>query len=253
MKKCIQESDEQLKILKYKIKVSDVHLYLCGFVIIDCKQGLILRICSVASYNPSVYEIDINQEVKKLETQIYKYKFDEGSCAEVMKKFYIKIHELSDKIVHAVDKNIPESIKELISETINIESDKVKIDYVIELVKHDMAEKSAEAKIPENVVNKFESGKFFIKMKPVIDNKKGISVDMLKPHRNILCELVDNREIVQNIVNILFTKGQKYLYTNIVKIVEKNKKYYELTCAITPVIFTKIIVSKGQKVVVKKT
>lgn len=252
MKKSTQESDEQIKLLKYKIKVSDIHLYLCGFVIINCKQDLILRICSVASYNPSVYEIDINQEIKKLETLIYKYKFDEGSCADVMKKFYIKIHELSNKVVDAIDKNMTETIKELLSEAINIEGNKVKIDCVVEPIKYNIIEKSTESEIPENVVNKFECGKFFIKMKPVIDNKKGVSIDTIKPQKNILCELVDEREIVQNIISMLFTRGQKYFYTNIVKIVEKNKKYYELTCAITPVIFTKIVVSKGQKVVVKK-
>lgn len=249
MIKSIQESKKQIKILKYKARLSNMHIYLCGFAIVDCKLNSILRTCSVISYNPAVYEIDINQEVKKIEASIYKYKFDEGSCLEMMKKFYPRLYDMEDKIINAINNDATDKIKELIIRALDIEDNKIKIELIVEFIKD--TDIPTTVSIPENVVNKFEHGKFFIKMRPVVDSKKGVSIETVKVNKNILCELVDNREIVKNVMNVIFPKNQKYFYINVIDIVKKNK-YYELTCAVTPVIFTKIVVSEGQKVVVKK-
>lgn len=255
MKKCIQESEFlNFKILKFKLAWLKKHLYLCGFVIADIKSNSILRTCIVVSYNPAVFEIDISEEIKKIETLIYRYKLEEGNSQDLAKKIVLQLYKTEEKVSEAIQKEKLDVIKEILCKILNIEDDKeYKLHWKVEFLKHEqLIKESLEKSNMDIAINKVSSEKFFIKSKPVRDNKKGITVDKIKPKSELLFELVDTREIAKHIMRILFSKNVKEFYAKVIEIKQVNTKYYEIVSAITPTILTKVIVDKTQKLVVKK-
>ena len=254
MKKFIQENNN-LKMLKYKLANFDQHLYLCGFIIVkyDVKKTF-LRTCCVVSYNPSVFEINLKDDIKKIENVIYRYKFDEGNNASLANKVFFRLYDFEEKIVDAIDKEDFKLIEEQILAALNInEKSRNKIEYLFETLRSEVDFKSEiNYNRIDNVVTNLEQTKFFLKTKPVVDHKKGVYVEKIKTDYNILCEFVDDREISKNIMEILFAKNEKYLYAKITDIKQRNKRYYEVTCCITPMIYTNFIVEKNQKLVIKK-
>ncbi len=253
MKKFTQESDN-LKIAKYKIAILEKHLYLCGFIIIKRNTNSVLRTCCVVSYNPSVFEIDLKSDIKKIENTIYRYKFDEGNNVVLANKLLLKLYSCEEKIVEAIDKEKFEFVIEQIISVFDIkEKNKIKTEYLIDTFSTDVSRKDEinYNRVDNNIVDTYEQKKFFLKTKPVVDYKKGESVEKIKS-KEILCEFVDNREISKNIMRVLFPKDEKYLYAKVVDVKQRNKRYYEITCFITPMIYTSFIVDKTQRLVVKK-
>ncbi len=243
----------EFKALKYKLMIPNKHLYSCGFILLNDKTKNIERMCCVISYNPAVFEIDVKQNIEKIESVVYKYKFDEGCCSDLTKKLYVCFHDLEKQLITIIEKEIDEEMKRLLIEILDKGNTTVKFDCFIERLKYTISDVSDYSKIESNV-NKFSGSKFFIKAKPVIDNKKGISIAKIKPKNEILCELTDNREIVKHIMRILFSKDkdEKKFYAEIVDINKRNERYYEITCYLTQIIFTKIIIEKNQKIIIKK-
>jgi hypothetical protein len=252
MKKFIQENDN-LKIAKYKIAILEKHLYLCGFIIIKKNTDSILRTCCVVSYNPSVFEIDLKEDIKKIENVIYRYKFDGGNDAGLANKLFLKLYSCEEKIVESIDKENFDFVIEQIISVFNIEEkNKIKTEYFIDVFKPNVGRgDEINYNTVDNVVNTLEQKKFFLKTKPVFDHKKGETVEKIRS-KEILCEFVDNREISKSIMRILFAKNEKYLYAKVVDVKQRNKRYYEITCFITPMIYTSFIVDKTQRLVVKK-
>mgnify|MGYP001772888635 CR=1 FL=1 len=242
------------KVLKYKLAINNRHLYSCGFILLNSKTKSVERICCVVSYNPAIFEVDVKQDIDKIETIVYKSKFDEGCCSELTRKLYVSFHNLEEKISSVIENESEEAIKNLLIESLNIDDrQNIRFEYSVENLKYNIEDTSDYSRI-ETDANKFSSNKFFIKAKPVIENKKGVSIEKLKLKNEILCELTDNREIVKYIMRILFAKDkdEKRFYARIIEINKKNERYYEIICSLTPIILTKIIVEKTKKLVVKK-
>jgi hypothetical protein len=132
MKKSIQESDN-LTVLKYKIAVLNEHLYLCGFIISKEDTKNILRTCCVVSCNPAVFEIDLKNNIKTLENEIYRYKFDEGNNIKLANKIFFKLYDCEEKVVEAISKKDFGFIQEQILTELNLDKkDKIKTEYVVE-------------------------------------------------------------------------------------------------------------------------
>jgi len=254
MKKFIQESDN-LKVLKYKIAVLNEHLYLCGFIVVKENMKGILRTCCVVSYNPAVFEINLKNDIKKVENEIYRYKFDDGNNPNLANKIFFKLYSCEEKIVSAIIKEDFDFILDqiLLELAINKKCSRIKTEYLIELLKSEIDIKSdINYNSLDKMVASVEQQKFFVKTKPVIDRKKGVPVEKIKPSYEILCEFMDNRIIARNIIKILFSEKEKFFYTKVLDIKQKKKGYYEITSCITPMIYTSFIVNETQKLVVKK-
>jgi len=251
MKKSIQESDN-LTVLKYKIAVLNEHLYLCGFIISKEDTKNILRTCCVVSCNPAVFEIDLKNNIKTLENEIYRYKFDEGNNIKLANKIFFKLYDCEEKVVEAISKKDFGFIQEQILTELNLDKkDKIKAEYVVESLNLEVRSEINYKSI-DNVVSTLDKQKFFIKTKPVIDRKKGVSVEKIKPNCEILCEFVDNRVISKNIMKILFSEKEKFLYAKVVEVNQRKKGYYEIVCCITPTIYTNFIVEQTQRLVIRK-
>lgn len=243
----------EFKALKYKLMIPNKHLYSCGFILLNDKTNNIERMCCVVSYNPAVFEIDVKQNIEKMESIIYKYKFDEGCCSDLTKKLYVYFHDLEKQLVSIIERGTDTEMKRLLIEILDKENVPVKFDCSIEKLKYDINDATVHSKIESNV-NKFSGNKFFIKAKPVINSNKGVNVLKIKPKDELLCELIDSREIVKHIMRILFSKDrdEKKFYAKVVEINKRNERYYEVVCSLTPTIFTKLVVEKNQKLVIKK-
>ncbi len=254
MKKFIQE-DDKIKILKYKLAIKEKHLYLCLLIIINRLDKNILKLFSVVSLNPSVFEINIKDEFNKVEKNIYKFKLEDGFLSEISKNIYLNLYKMEKEILNIVENNQIDSLLNILKSILNLGDSKIKFDYDIEKYKYTTYEK-----LKENNLNltrfdtsiTFSNNNFFIKTKPVIDKNKGVSVEKLKPKTEILCRLTDDREVAKYIMKILFSENKKEFYAKITDILPKNKEYYEIICNITPVIFTKFLLKNNQKVTIRK-
>lgn len=249
MKGYIRES-EIIKVLKYKLAVKKQHIYVCCVMFINLKTDTVLKISCIVSFSPLIYEIDICDEYTKVENLINKYKLESESCFDFTKKVYLKLYENENLVIEAVNKEKIHIIDEIFANILNVNKELIKSSFEIEKLKSlETTEQGAKL---EKIINP-GIDKFFIKTKPVIDDKKGISVSKLKLKKEILCELTDKREIVKYIMQILFSKEVKFLYGKVSEIIPRNnERLYEITCNITPVIFTKFIVDSKQKLVVNK-
>lgn len=256
MKKSIQE-DDNIKILKLKIAVKEKHIYICVVIIVNISHQNILKSFCVVSFNPALFETNLKEEFNKIEHLIYKYKLNEGTLLELSKNLYLKIYEKEKDIVESIENNKIENLLEIFLESMNISQNaKINMEYDIEKYKYRNYSKITTA---NNELVKFDTNfnsshinKFFIKTKPVIDNKKGVVAEKLKLKNEILCTLIDEREIAKCIMKILFSDNTKEFYGKIIEINPKSNKYYEIVCIITPVIFTKFIVNNNQKLAIRK-
>ncbi|MEN3013361.1 MAG: hypothetical protein ABDH23_01940 [Endomicrobiia bacterium] len=253
MKESIQE-DEMIKVLKYKFASKKQHIYISCVIFANMKTETILKISCIASFDPLIYEMDLSEEYKKIENMINKYKLESKSCFDITKKVYVQLYKNEEEVIRSICKEKINVIDDILINILDIkEKENVKSSFKIEKLKF---EKNFKNNISSN--SKFEEiidggiDKFFIKTKPVIEEKKGISVEKIKPKNEILCEVVDKREIVKYIMQTLFSKELRFLYSKVTEVNFKNKNCCEIICNITPVIFTKFIVDKKQKLIVKK-
>lgn len=251
MKKHIQE--DNIKIFKYKFYIPGKHYYGCSLIVINVEKFQIIKYSSVISLNPAVYEIDLTQSLDKIEKLIYKYKLEKGALFEFTKNLYLKIYEYEKKIVSFIDEEKIGNLIDIIFNILNISNygeEKIKFIYKINKNLKDIEEeiKTVSANSLNKVINYIDEKIFFIKTKPVFDKDKGIFVYKLKQKMNLQCIIIDNRELVKQIIKILYGKEEKYINGKISTITRKNKGYFEIVVNITPVILTKFIVHKLQKI-----
>lgn len=250
MKEHTQESD-LIRVLKYKLAAKKQHIYLCCVVFVNIKTDTILKISCIVSFSPLIYEIDIHDSYMKVENLINKYKLESKGCFEFNKKVYLKLYENEKIVVDAVAKQKINIIDEIFINTLSLNKEQIKSAYEIDRLKSTLDTSTSQNRL-EKLICPFVN-RFFIKTKPVIDEKKGVSPDKLKLKTEILCELIDRREIVKYIMKILFSKEVKFVYGKISEIIPKNnKRFYEIICNITPIISTKFIVDSKQKLMVNK-
>ncbi|MCS7231141.1 MAG: hypothetical protein RMJ67_03260 [Elusimicrobiota bacterium] len=249
MKKSIQEN-ETVRILKYKFAIKKHHIYGCCVIFVNVKTETILNISCIVSLNPLIYEIDIDEGYKKVENIINKYKLSSKGSFELIKKVCVGLYENEKELVDAIQKEKIHIVDNIFVRIFDADKENIKSLFKIEKLKSEESFENVSYKL-EEVINR-GIDKFFIKTKPVIDEKKGVSVEKIKTKDEVLCEIIDKREIVKYIMQTLFSKEVKFLYFKVHEINLKNKKYYEITCSITPIIFTKFIVDKKQKIVINK-
>ncbi|MFN3550387.1 MAG: hypothetical protein ACK4WJ_01040 [Endomicrobiia bacterium] len=255
MKKFTQE-DDKIKILKYKSTIKEKHLYLCLLIIVNKVNKNILKLSSIVSLNPSVFEINIKDEFNKVEKNIYRFKLEDGFLSEISKNIYLNLYKMEEEIVNIIENEQIDVLLNILKKIFNLEENsKIKFDYDIEKYKYATYEKLKETNLNltkfDNTIT-FSNNNFFIKTKPVINKDKGISIEKLKPKTEILCRLADDREVVKYIMKIFFSENKKEFYVKVTDILQKNKEYYEIICNITPVIFTKFILRNNQKVIIRK-
>ncbi len=249
MKKLIQE-DSKIKILKFKMAIDKRHLYIFCIIIANIETKNILKILCVTSYNPAVFELNL-EEVAEIEKSLYKFKLEED-ISNLSKNIYLTLYNSEELVTEAIKNEKIDKILEIIKQIFEIKDEKdIKVEYFVENYVHKSYDKnSIESKL-DNTINTLQTNKFFIKAKPVTDEKKGLPPNKLKLKMKILCKLADNREIAKYIMKILFSENKQEFFAKIVEISSKYKKYYEILCSITPTIFTKIILNKNQKVIVE--
>ncbi|MCS7151741.1 MAG: hypothetical protein NZ928_05105 [Endomicrobia bacterium] len=242
------------KVLKFKFACLKKHLYLCGFIITNVKLKSILRISIVSSCNPAVFEINIDDEIKKVENLVYRYKLEEGNIQEIARKLVLQMYKAEEDVYDAIQKEKSDAIERIVYEVLNIkEHDECKSKLKFEIIKSEkIIEEKFNSSVIDAAINKMSTEKFFIKAKPIRDDRKGFKVEKIKPKTEILFEFTDNREIAKNIMHILFSKNVKEFSARVCEIKKINNKYYEIICAVTPTIMTKTIVDGAHKLVVKK-
>jgi len=241
--------DNKIKILKYKMAANKKHLYIFCIIIANIENKNILKILCVTSYNPTMFELGLEDDFTKIEKSAYKFKLEED-ISNLSKNIYLKLYNSEEIVIEDIKNDKIDKITEIILQAVEMkENEDIKTEYIVENYVHKSYNKdNIELKF-DNTINTLQDNKFFIKTKPVTDDKKGIPADKLKLKMKILCKLEDDREIAKYIMKILFSENKKEFFTKITEISSKHKKYYEILCSITPTILTKIILNKGQKVI----
>ena len=249
MKKLIQEGSK-IKILKYKMAINRRHIYIYCIVIANIETKNILKILCTTSYNPAIFELSLEGEITEIDKNLYKFKLEED-IPEVSRNIYLKLYNSEESVTDAIKNEKIDKITEIIKQASEIRDEDLKVEYLIENYIHKSYNKSdIELKL-DNAINTLQTTKFFIKTKPVIDEKRGIPADKLKLKMKILCRSADDREIAKYIMKILFSENKKEFFAKIIEISTKYKNYYKILCSITPTIFTEIILNKTQKVIVE--
>ncbi len=250
MKQHTQESN--IYVLKYKIYIPEKHMYGCIIITSDIERKKIFKVTAVVSINPEVYEIDIKSSWENVEREVLRYRLQNATLFDTTKRLYSDIYKNEEKICLSLKENDIDVIKDIILKSINVSDTDKKMKYMFDIEKFVIRDLNKSnfvtphRELQNQTYKLLEEEKFYIKTKPVIDNNSGVPANKLKPKKELLCEIIDRREVVKYITELLFGKGQKYISGKIVDI-STSGKYYEIILSITPVIYTKIVVDKQEK------
>ncbi|MCX7956371.1 MAG: hypothetical protein N2643_00540 [Endomicrobia bacterium] len=251
MKKYIQE-DSKIKILKYKLSIKKLHIYTCCVIVVNVKTKSILKISCIVSFSPSIYEIDINEDYVKVENMINKYKLESKSCFDLTKKIYLRLYEKEEIVGENINKEKLQDIENIFLEVLDVkEKEIIRSNFCFQSFSYYGENLSANPFSFNKEIN-LDINRFFIKMRPVLDEKKGVSISKVKVKQEIMCELIDRREIVKYIMQTLFSKDIKFVYGKVTEINKKDKNFCEILCNITPIIYTKFLININKKAIIKR-
>lgn len=251
MKKHTQENN--FKLLRFKFFVPVKHYYGYGCIIYDEEKFSIVEHLCVISLNPAVFEIPFTTSLENVKKLIYKFKIEKGSLFELTKKFYFKICEKDKNIVKCLKEEKLSCIVENVFDTLNMnDTEKIKFIYRIsdKVLGEEIKLKDFDTNKINKVIENIEENVFMIKTKPVFDDKNGVLPQKIKIGQYITCMVNDNREVVKQILKLLYGKEEKKIIGKITHLTKRNNSYYELIVNITPSIATRIVLHQTQKVCV---
>lgn len=221
----IKTALRNIAILKGKFFNSEQNIYGIFISILDKHTENIIRIRSVVSYNPAVYEIDLNTEWHIIEKTIYSYKLLEGSIPSLTRTIELYLSKVlalkKDIIYKALSNNSEQEISELITSDFPIPLSKFQLlTEEINLVEYQQ-EKKIEEKEKKQIILDIEPKQLYLEAK-LLEDKTGKTANALSEKDIVLARISDDREIGKYLSKLFCSKENEYLPVEIEKIEKTN-------------------------------
>ena len=205
-------------VLKGKFVIEEKHIYGVFVIIFDRRKENVIRIVSVASYNPVIYEALIDTDWHLLEKSIYTYRLLDGSILSVTREieehFYKQISGSKEKLYKIINRwheyhsdDEIEKAKEIFLQEFPVGNSKLQI--MAEDI--NLAEYQQGAVEESFVVNNDKYPKKVLLEVKLCEHEEGKKAISLTRGEVILVEIIDDREIAKYIVRLLGTRESAYI------------------------------------------
>lgn len=225
-----------IEVIKGKFIINNENLYGIFIIIVNKRSENIIRIRTVVSYNPVIYEINLNLDWDYIERMIYSYRLQEGSVlfyGQNVEKYFnnqiIENEKLFFSIIKTSDTNKENKIREILlnqssGNNQSFTSDNAEIQIAVEEL--NLAQYQQE--IPFNKITKTEQEydtKVELEVK-LYEDETGRKIKDLRKGDVVLAQIVDTREIAKYLLKLLGIKENQYLPVSIESIEIKDKEAF---------------------------
>jgi len=212
--KTIRTLLENVIAIKGKFIIPEENIYGLFISIFDMRTENIVRTRVVTSYNPTIYEINLNTDWYLIEKLTYSYRLGKGSIPnlayEIEKSFHTEItkkkemfystlsHKDKDKIQEILITNFPKSTQVSMQTTIE----------EINLEEYSDESTKSETEKPSPIDNA-NSKKVFLETE-LCQYNSGKKATHLKKGDVVLVQITDNRDIGKYLAHLLGTKDNLF-------------------------------------------
>ncbi|OGS36191.1 MAG: hypothetical protein A2293_05470 [Elusimicrobia bacterium RIFOXYB2_FULL_49_7] len=193
-----------ISALRGKLHFVDKNLYGLLLVIINTKTQEILRLRSVVSYNPALYENSPTMDWYALEKLIFSYRLDEGSLPDytqdIEQKLYTRLTEQRENLAKAEVENFERLLAELFAPEkvmVTLHMEELNLAQFRRLPKGE-AVSSVPSAEPE-----YEPGGVCLEVELLEDKGDGKEVMSLEEGEVILSKIVDTRDIAHYLGHLI--------------------------------------------------
>lgn len=248
--------DKGVLALKLLCAVQGKHRYIAAALLVDRNESAVIRSAAVVSHNPAVCEIDVADDWDAVERAIHRYKLEPGADFTATKDLLLRMHQDETKLASARDAQEAEAVfRDTVAAVLRIEdagSGAVRCSADLAPLGGTRTEDSAHCAAQDQgfsrTIDRIHENAFFIRVRPVLDERRGIPPHRLKHRCMLECVLTDKREVVQYIIGLLYGNGQTTIRGRVIETEDKQNGYTQITLAITPVIFARLVLHKSQRV-----
>lgn len=213
-------------VIKGKFIISDQNLYGIFIIIIDKYNGNIIRIRSVVSYDPHIYETNIDEDWNEIEKKIYFFRLQEGVVQAIVydidKYFNMTINTNTDMILHFSEDNNLGKIVDLIFERFPYKEHSRLVRIEESNFTRFHHEKFMDKYSGNKSVNEPPDSKVFLQIE-LVEDRKGKRIGRLSKGDMVFAQIVDNRDIAKYLLNLLGTKENFFTVDNVIKVEDKTE------------------------------
>jgi len=204
-----------ITVIKGKFHIYENNLYGLFVIIFDKRSKNIIRVTSVTSYNPTIYETDLQIDWYLLEKSIYNFRLIEGSMPSLTREFEIyftkEITSKKEKLYKAIIDENYDKICEIFIENFPYNEPKIQIiNEDINLAQYQQENITTEDKENNIETTGIDTKKLYLEAK-ICEDPNGKKAKSLLKNEIVLAKIEDNREIAKYISRLLGTKEFDYI------------------------------------------
>ncbi|MFC1501194.1 hypothetical protein ACFL58_01945 [Elusimicrobiota bacterium] len=194
---------KQIFAIKGKIYFASKNLYGLFLIILNVKTKSIIRLHSVVSYNPSLYENPTDTEWYALEKLIFYYRLDEGSLPDFTQdlehRFRKYINEHREIYKHCSAQTIDTMFRNFFSE------EKIVLDIRLEeLNLEEFRQLPDNTKSPSSKITVNEKDPTLVWLEVgIIEDENGKDVNHLAEGDIVLSQILDTRDIAHYLAHLI--------------------------------------------------
>lgn len=211
LEKAIRTIESLLKHIvafKGKFILPNENLYGLLLVVVDTKAGGILRLHSVVSYNPSLFENSLSMDWYAFEKQIFTYRLDEGSLPEFTRGNEQKLREFlesrKDVLVSgdigAVSGLFADFFKQF-NVTANIEAEELNLAQFRQLT-------ATEASSAARATGERPESSIVVLRVEFLQDKNGKEAEKISEGEVVLSKITDDRDIAHYLAHLIGGKKE---------------------------------------------
>jgi hypothetical protein len=272
LEKAIKSINQLLKhivVIKGKFVCERINVYGQFVVISHLHQKRIIRLSAIVTYDPSIYEEEVDSKWRDFERKLYAHRLSEGCLHELIQKLE---QNLNWQIVSDYRKSFfqdlkdrnYEEIKDILRSIINksLEDHQLKIEMDVEELNLSQFKFPQESTIPveggvkpplnqaEKQVNRKE-GTIVLRTELVTDDSSAsVEIEKLRKNDLVLVKIIDSRDIAQYLSRLLGgCKGEDIIpLSTIVEEVREEGNQWVVRTRFSPGIVGEAVVEKRAKV-----
>jgi len=224
---------KDIAVIKGKFIVQEQNLYGVFIIIVNKRNENIIRIRSVVSYDPHIYETNINSDWYDVEKIIYFYRLQKGVIQTVVyetdKYFNTVINKNIKKLLDVIEEKNIDRIGEILFENFLFGGDcSYKINtQELNLIEYQHGKMTINQPQDEKLISELPSNKVFLQTK-LIEDKKGKRVSKLSKGNIVFAQITDTRDIAKYLLKLLGTKEDLYLSLPVDNIIKTDKNEIEI-------------------------
>ncbi len=208
-----------ITVIKGKFHIEERNLYGLFITIFDKRSKNLIRLTTVVSYNPAIYETNLQLDWYIIEKSIYNFRLSKGSAPwltrEIETQFTKGIDSKKEKLYKAIIDDDNEKICKLFSE--NFIYNDLKIQIVVEDInlaqyqQEDLSTGYKQTNFGTELLN-IDKKKLYLEAK-ICEDQNGKKAKSLLKNEIVFAKIVDNREIAKYLSRLLGTKEMEYIPT----------------------------------------